>query len=136
MSIRSNSAWLALALSALSACGSPDAAPAQATPDTRAQEAVQAYVAQNVEAFLAATTELRDAAPTEPWDETKHATELANMRGAWKKARVAYERVEGAIAVLFPEQDRAVDDRYDAKTESYLKESPAAGFAKGANCNE
>jgi iron uptake system component EfeO len=38
---------------------------------------------------------------------------LTTMKAEWRKARVAYEHVEGAIAVLFPELDVATDERYD-----------------------
>jgi iron uptake system component EfeO len=35
------------------------------------------------------------------------------LKADWKKARVAYEHIEGAIAVLFPELDVSTDARYD-----------------------
>jgi len=35
------------------------------------------------------------------------------MKASWKKARTAYEHVEGAIAVLFPDLDVSTDERYD-----------------------
>src|SRR4051812_4435484 len=36
------------------------------------------------------------------------------MRNAWRHSRAAYEHIEGAIAVLFPEIDVSLDARYDA----------------------
>ena len=40
------------------------------------------------------------------------------MRSEWKKARLACERVEGSIAVLFPEFDESTDQRYDGLLEN------------------
>ncbi len=48
------------------------------------------------------------------------ATEAAPARTAWKQVRISYERVEGAIAVLFPDLDAATDERYDG----FLGEGP------------
>jgi iron uptake system component EfeO len=36
------------------------------------------------------------------------------MKTHWKEARTAYESIEGAIAVLFPDLDVSTDERYDA----------------------
>src|SRR5262245_1621217 len=41
------------------------------------------------------------------------AAAITAMKDAWKKARVAYELVEGATAPIFPDQDFAMDARYD-----------------------
>jgi iron uptake system component EfeO len=46
--------------------------------------------------------------------------DLEVQRGDWKDARTAYERVEGAIAVLFPDLDASTDERYDG----FLAEGP------------
>jgi iron uptake system component EfeO len=42
------------------------------------------------------------------------------MRAAWADARDTYERVEGAIAVLFPNLDVSTDERYDG----FIAEEP------------
>jgi iron uptake system component EfeO len=47
------------------------------------------------------------------WDANEDAQAIADMKGAWKRVRVAYEHIEGAIAPLFPETDFATDARYD-----------------------
>jgi iron uptake system component EfeO len=47
------------------------------------------------------------------WDATHDAAALGEMRMHWQRARAAYERIEGAIAPLFPESDAATDARYD-----------------------
>jgi iron uptake system component EfeO len=44
--------------------------------------------------------------------------ELAAMKTAWRKTRVAYEHIEGALAPIFPDVDFAIDARYD----DYLSE--------------
>jgi iron uptake system component EfeO len=45
------------------------------------------------------------------------------MKAAWKKARTAYERIEGAIAPIFPDTDAAIDERYDG----FMEKLGAAG---------
>ena len=77
---------------------------------------VQAYVGAELDAFLHAAQQLHSAAPTpqsDGWQVPRDAAALQASRQAWKDARVAYEHVEAAIAALFPEQDHAVDGRYD-----------------------
>lgn len=61
-----------------------------------------------LEAFASAAAAIRDAAPAD-WSQA----DTADAEAAWREARVAYERVEGAIAVLFPDLDAATDERYD-----------------------
>ncbi len=57
------------------------------------------------------------------WDARLDAAALDAMKQAWADGRIAYERVEGAIAPLFPESDTATDSRYD----HFLTVSGAAG---------
>lgn len=47
------------------------------------------------------------------WSMPLDTQAIADMRTAWLDARRAYERVEGAVAPLFPESDSAIDARYD-----------------------
>lgn len=56
-----------------------------------------------------ATTALQAAAPTHAWVQA----DVDAMIVQWKKARVAYEHVEGATAPLFPDLDVTMDERYD-----------------------
>lgn len=72
-------------------------------------ELVKEYVSTELDALAAAAVALQEAAPSEPWG----AAEATAMREAWKDARASYERVEGAIAVLFPDLDASTDERYD-----------------------
>lgn len=130
-----------LALLALTACGeraSPDSASASASESASASASaaregavreVKRYVdAQVVELSLAAAA-LCEAAPVSGgWSlETDRDAVLA-MRAAWRRARLAYERVEGAIAILFPETDAAVDGRFEHEAELRRDEAPFDGL--------
>lgn len=96
---------------ALSAgCGAPVAPRDQALLD------VKRYVQQNLDDLQAATAALQAAAPApdaDGWSATADRAAVDAMRAQWRKARDAYEHVEGAIAVLFPELDASTDERYD-----------------------
>ena len=66
--------------------------------------------------LAAAARDLQAAAPVTPgrgWDATQDASAIASMKSAWLRARSAYERIEGAIAPLFPDVDTEIDARYD-----------------------
>lgn len=118
-------ATLSLA-AALAGCGGPSseapAAPAHAaaaaSPDAEAvQAAMKKLIAAQVDIWLEASRKLRDAAP-EPagrgWDARGADRDaIERMKQHWLEGRVAYERIEGAIAPLFPESDTATDARYD-----------------------
>ena len=96
----------------LSACAPPDQI---ALTDTKK------YVDTNIEALVTASTALCAAAPAPAangWNAISHVADVTSMRAEWKKARVAYERVEGSIAVLFPELDESTDQRYDGFLEN------------------
>lgn len=76
--------------------------------------------------WQAASRDLRTAAPVPKgrgWDVRLDAAALVAMKDAWGRARIAYERIEGAVAPLFPESDTATDSRYD----HFLAVSGAAG---------
>ncbi len=63
-----------------------------------------------LDALVTAAEAFQEAAPDAAgWA----AGDLEGMERSWKQARVAYERIEGAIAVLFPNLDAATDERYD-----------------------
>jgi iron uptake system component EfeO len=66
--------------------------------------------------LVTAARDLQSAAPVTSgrgWDSVKDATAISAMKGAWGRARSAYEHIEGAIAPLFPDVDTAIDARYD-----------------------
>jgi iron uptake system component EfeO len=104
--------FLLLAVGGLSACSGDG----DATPEERALLDVKAYVAGELGALHQAALDLQAAAPepdTDGWNATDDAAAVTSMREAWKRARLTYERVEGAIAVLFPHLDASTDERYD-----------------------
>jgi iron uptake system component EfeO len=95
--------------------GPPDALTA-AQANSVALTQVKDFITQNLESLLQAAKDLRVAAPApddDGWNATADAAAVTSMKAAWRKARQAYEHVEGAIAVLFPELDVATDERYD-----------------------
>lgn len=92
------------------ACGRP--ADEAALLDTKQ------YIQSNLEALHDASAALCAAAPDGAWDGTRDRAAIDTMKGHWKDARLAYEHVEGAIAVLFPELDASTDERYDGFLET------------------
>lgn len=81
-----------------------------------ATRAVKTQIARELDALNRAARDLQAAAPVpdaDGWNATTDAAAVIRMREAWRRARAAYERIEGAIAVLFPEIDRSTDERYD-----------------------
>ncbi|MCB9596776.1 MAG: EfeM/EfeO family lipoprotein [Sandaracinaceae bacterium] len=88
-----------------------------ADPETTATLAVKDSIDAELTELHAAVVELREAAPepdADGWNPTDDRPALEAMRAAWLRARVAYEHIEGAIAVLFPHIDQSTDQRYDA----------------------
>ncbi|HJL18233.1 MAG TPA: imelysin family protein [Sandaracinaceae bacterium LLY-WYZ-13_1] len=101
--------------------------------ETEATLEVKAYVDGNLEELRAAALDLQAAAPepdADGWNATDDADAVEAMRDAWKRTRVAYERVEGAIAVLFPNLDVSTDERYDGFIE--LQPDPDLFDGEGA----
>jgi iron uptake system component EfeO len=80
------------------------------TPEERALLDVKAYIAGNMDELFAAVQQLQQAVPPTAWA----GQDLTPAKTAWKRARKAYEHIEGAIAVLFPDIDYSTDQRYDA----------------------
>lgn len=93
---------LPAALCLLCACGQ--------SPRDQALTDVKGYVQSNLDDLAAASAALQAAAPNTAWADR---APIDAMRAEWRKARTAYENVEGAIAVLFPELDASTDERYD-----------------------
>lgn len=74
---------------------------------------MHASIAEDLAALAQAARDLQAAAPSHAWDASRDAAAITAMRDAWRRARVAYELVEGATAPLFPDIDFAIDARYD-----------------------
>lgn len=67
-------------------------------------------------ALVSSTQAIQDFAPLTQgrgWDPQADATAIQNMKVAWEKARSAYEHVEGAVALIHPDLDFAIDSRYE-----------------------
>jgi iron uptake system component EfeO len=98
----------ALAFSAAS-CGPPTSAQLEAD----AQRDVKAMITTQLGALRQAAVDLQNAAPSgHAWGQAD-AAQIEQMRAAFFRTRVAYESIEGALAVLFPDTDHAIDARYD-----------------------
>ncbi|MBX7077924.1 MAG: EfeM/EfeO family lipoprotein [Nannocystaceae bacterium] len=101
------------------ACASSEAP----DPEREAIARVKQTVTARLQDLADATQALHDAAPApdaDGWNATADADAVLAMRGHWADARDAYESIEGAIAVLFPDLDAATDERYDG----FLGEGP------------
>ena len=92
------------------------AAACASDPETEARTAVRNEINTQLVTLEQATRDIQAAAPAadaDGWNATSDAAAVTRMREAWGRARVAYEHIEGALAVLFPELDRSIDARYD-----------------------
>lgn len=117
-------------------CGSEDSQPPAAaaepsrSPSDEAVHGVKEYVTVHVTALLEASEAMCAAAP-EPdddgWSLGDDGEAVRAMRARWREARIEYERVEGAIAVLFPELDLTVDGRYEHVAELQTDSTPFDG---------
>jgi iron uptake system component EfeO len=90
-------------------------------PETQALLDVKAYTESELESLAVAIDDLREATPepdADGWNPTDDAAAVEEMKAAWRRARASYERIEGAIAVLFPMVDRSTDERYDGFIEA------------------
>ncbi len=103
---------------------SPAAVAAAPSPREHATREVKRYVDGEVHALVEAAEALCLAAP-EDWEGDREAH--ARMRARWREARVRYERVEGAIAILFPQTDADVDGRYEHLAELRTDRAPFDG---------
>ncbi|CAN93730.1 MULTISPECIES: EfeM/EfeO family lipoprotein [Sorangium] len=115
--LRSGLAIAAAALS-LPACGSDnETLLTDAEYEQKAVSGVKTFIEGNLDQFAAATAALQAAAPApdaDGWSATSDKEAVDAMKAEWKKARQAYESIEGAIAVVFPDLDYSTDARYDA----------------------
>jgi iron uptake system component EfeO len=98
------------ALCGLPACG------ATATPREQALLDVKSFIDKNLDDLRAAAAALAADAPApdaDGWSSATDGAAVEKMKADWRKARAAYEHIEGSIAVLFPELDVSTDARYD-----------------------
>ena len=116
-------ALLLAAVAALPACSGDDNEKlvTDAEYQDQAVLSVKTFIQQNLDAFAAAAVALQAAAPApdaDGWSAAADAAAVDAMKAEWKKARQAYEHVEGAIAVVFPDLDVSTDAHYDAFIEA------------------
>jgi iron uptake system component EfeO len=98
-----------------------DSAVAAPTAKDVSLAAVKTYITTNLTALANAAVDLQAAAPApdaDGWNNTADKAAVDAMKAQWSKARAAYEHIEGAIAVLFPELDVSTDERYDGFIEA------------------
>lgn len=83
--------------------------------DFRAEVAASMHTSmtQNLADMVQAARDLQAASPLRAWSPVTDAAAISRMRDAWKRARVAWEQVEGAIAPMFVELDVMMDSRYE-----------------------
>lgn len=77
---------------------------------------VKTFIQKNLDDLAAAAAAIEAKAPApdaDGWNAMADQAAVEAMKAEWKKARLAYESVEGAIAVVFPGLDVSTDARYD-----------------------
>lgn len=84
--------------------------------DFRAEVAASMHAAltQNLADIVQSAREIQAAAPLHGWNVVTDAPAINKMRDAWKRVRVAWELVEGAVAPMFSDLDFTMDSRYEA----------------------
>jgi iron uptake system component EfeO len=86
------------------------------SPREQALYGTKDFIQHNLDALAEAAEALQRAAPAggpNGWDPSADRAGIDAMKLHWREARVAYESIEGAIAVLFPDLDVSTDQRYD-----------------------
>jgi iron uptake system component EfeO len=108
-------AVLALALS-VAACSSSSSD----SSDDQFQSSVTSGVHDTLQSdmgdLIQASSNLQADAPLPTgrgWDATLDADAITKMKADWVQARSAYEKMEGAVAPIFPDLDVSMDARYD-----------------------
>ncbi len=104
----------AVVLSCAFGCGSSDAGSDdfQASVETGVHDTLLSDMAD----LIQAAQQIQADAPLPAdrgWDATLDADAIAKLKVDWAVARTAYEKMEGAVAPIFPNLDISLDDRYD-----------------------
>jgi iron uptake system component EfeO len=63
--------------------------------------------------MVQAARDLQAASPTRAWNPVTDEAAINRMRDAWKRVRIAWEQVEGAIAPMFAGLNVTMDARYE-----------------------
>jgi iron uptake system component EfeO len=119
----------------LAGCGAGDNAEvlADAAHDAASARAAQALLAGHAADLHAAVVSLCAAAPLPPatgWSDATDPAAVAAMRAAWKDAHRAYQGLDGAADLLFPDLDKVLDGAYEDALAAGPDEDPfdAEGF--------
>lgn len=78
--------------------------------------AVRESVATDLDTLVKFARDLQAASPSRSWVTPfggVNRMAISNMRDAWRKTRVAFEHIEGAIEPMFDDLDFALDARYE-----------------------
>ncbi len=88
---------------------------AKTDADFRAEVATSMHAAmiQNLADMVQAARELQAAAPIRAWNVVTDAAPITKMRDDWRRVRVAWEQIEGAVSPMFPDLDGSMDSRYE-----------------------
>ncbi|HEX8107985.1 MAG TPA: EfeM/EfeO family lipoprotein [Kofleriaceae bacterium] len=88
---------------------------AKTDADFRAEVTASMHTAmtQNLADMVQAARELQAAAPIRGWNVVTDAAAVNKMRDAWRRVRVAWEQLEGAVTPMFPDLDASMDSRYE-----------------------
>lgn len=83
--------------------------------DFRAEVAASMHMSmtQNLAEMVQAAHDLQAASPLRAWNPVTDAAAISQMREAWKRERIAWEQVEGAITPMFADLDATMDSRYE-----------------------
>ena len=111
-------------------CGGEGAAPTPPAPADRVTGDVKSYLEARLEELAAASASVCASAPApdaDGWSAASDADAVRRMRAAWRAARAAYERLEGSLALLFPQLDRAIDGRFEQHAREHTDRAPFDG---------
>lgn len=100
-------------------CSSADAPKTDADYRREITEQMHGSLLVDLDALIAAATELQGAAPAHAWTDAD-VPAIETMQRKWLDARRAYEHVEGALAPIFPDLDHSLDARYEGFLEGLV----------------
>jgi iron uptake system component EfeO len=101
--------WIVLSASLAAACN--DKTDADFRADVSAS--MHTSITEDLSNLVGAVRGLQAVAPNRAWNPGTDAAAIADMQNAWKRARTAWEHVEGAIAPEFAGFNVSMDARYE-----------------------
>ncbi|HEX3849323.1 MAG TPA: imelysin family protein [Polyangiaceae bacterium] len=106
----------AIVLCFLLGCSSNDSGSSDASFQSSVESGVHDTLLEDMGDLIQAATKLQADAPLPAdrgWDATLDADAITQMKADWAVGRTAYEKMEGAVAPIFPQLDISLDARYD-----------------------